>query len=176
MLGKMKKIITTLAVFVFLIGFSQQKEGKLTNIFSFANVYDYQPDDELLKNNPEQMILANESIRLITRLEIRDDTETYCFIKSLNTMDNTIHVYCFLAKENQWSVVNQDAPITSAIKLILQVLTADLLFDFANNNESFYKEINAIKSKAKDERGTLDIFKLAEVVQKNKGVLLKLKP
>ncbi|MDO4729515.1 MAG: hypothetical protein Q4B43_11000 [Bacteroidota bacterium] len=172
----MKRIITILAIFVFFTGFSQQKECKLTNIFSFANAYDYQQDDELLKNNPEQMVLANEAMKLITRLEIRDDTETYCFIKSLNTMDNTINVYCFLAEENRWNIANQDTPLTSAIKLVLQVLTADLLFDFANNNESFYKEINAIKSQAKDERGTLDIFKLAEVVQKNKGILLKLKP
>ncbi|MFJ1474031.1 hypothetical protein ACI76O_08735 [Capnocytophaga cynodegmi] len=171
----MKKIITILAIFVFFMGFSQQKEGKLTNIFSFVNAYDYQPDDELLKNNPEQIILVNEAMKLITRLEIKDDTDNYCFIKSLNTVDNTVSVYCFMTKENQWSIVNQDTSLISAIKLIMEVLTADLLFDFANNDESFYKEINTIKLQAKDERGILDIFKLAEVVQKNKIILSELK-
>ncbi len=169
----MKKIITIIAVFTFFLGNSQEKKGVITNVFSFVNAYDYQQNDELFNNNPEQIILANEGIKLITRLEIREE-ETYCFIKAFNSTNNTIEIHSFLFKNNQWNIINKETNLVTAVKSILKVVNADLLFDFANENQSFYKEIDRIKSFSKDKKGILDVFKLAKVVQDNKEVLQKL--
>jgi hypothetical protein len=62
----------------------------------------------------------------------------------------------------------------SSLKILIKTIKIDTFWDFYSpNNNPKYPEINKLKPLVKDADGVLNIYKLAEVIDKNKALLSK---
>lgn len=75
-------------------------------------------------------------------------------------------------KNNKWILL--DDSYIKPIENVLYKLKSDAFFEFYNNeNNPKYPEIDKLRALTKDSDGVLNIFKLAEVIEKNKKELAK---
>lgn len=196
-------IMKYLFLFFSVLLYSQQNkyESKMINSsasfqFKSASYYDYQINakktDSLYKEVqtgllPENLLsqkYANFFIKqdpkekkelvLYSRITLEYNLIRLYFIKfSLrenNKKNNQIFVY--QENKNGWVEAN-NSDIVQKIKTILS-LTNSAFSEFEiKENNSKYPEINKLKPLIRDADGTINLFKLAEIIEKNKKELAK---
>jgi hypothetical protein len=190
----MKNIFILIILLSFINSNSQTTittKAKFTNIFEFANIHDYtqKERDTLVVTNknianlPENLILSSlannpeSSIKLLTKFIVTYNNETHTYIKYNLVNKNEppkLEIIDIQMNTNKWEQNKFENLIFIPIKKILQFSNANILFEFYNKDDnSSYPEINKLKSLIKDDNNVLDIYKLADIIEKNKVSLTK---
>ncbi|GAA3769959.1 hypothetical protein [Flavobacterium ginsengiterrae] len=129
--------------------------------------------NNLLEVNKEMVL---NKISLFSKINIEYNQNTFCFIK-FKTIENNIiskaQIYVCKKENNTWKEYLETNKIIEKIKLVLLLKeNAFLQFEIKENNPK-YPEINNLKSQVTDSDGILNIYKLANVIEKNKSTLSK---
>jgi hypothetical protein len=198
----MRKLIFLICFLNFLNSNAQKYtniKAEMTNLFEFVNVYDYSDSDNKIEIsdtnttiNTETIIfqkikgkiniLSNKEIQslveLMTKFKIIYNNQTHIFIKykikEAKDIKENIEVIDIIYdgaiyKENE---IKDDVSI--AVEKILKYANASILFEFySSTDNSNFKDINSLKINVKDADGVLNIYKLAEELEKNKISLAK---
>ncbi|MFW0736272.1 hypothetical protein [Flavobacterium sp. T12S277] len=108
----------------------------------------------------------NDSVNIKSKIEFSSKNKKYLVLKFKEIGQNEkIDFLCF---ENN-TPVGLPYPYSSILKL-----QGKFLIEFySSENNSKYVEINKLKPLAKDPDGSLNIFKLADIIEKNKASLSK---
>ena len=165
--------------------------------FKKASYYDYQinaqKSDSIYQkvsegNKPEDLLTQKYSdfflksslderkeIILYSRITLEYNLSEYYYIKyALKDRKMTHKVAIFKKEGNIWKWLdNSDNKISEAITIILK-LQNEVFSQFeVDNDNPKYLEINQLKASVKDADNTLNIFKLADVIEKNSSRLSK---
>lgn len=180
---------------------NEYKSNKVNCIGSFqfkkASYYDYQinaqKSDSIYQkvsegNKPEDLLTQKYSdfflksslderkeIILYSRITLEYNLSEYYYIKyALKDKTMTHKVAIFKKEGNIWEWLdNSDNKISEAITIILK-LQNEVFSQFeVDNDNPKYLEINQLKASVKDADNTLNIFKLADVIEKNSSRLSK---
>ena len=180
---------------------SEYKSNKVNCVGSFqfkkASYYDYQinaqKSDSIYQkvsegNKPEDLLTQKYSdfflksslderkeIILYSRITLEYNLSEYYYIKyALKDKTMTHKVAIFKKEGNIWEWLdNSDNKISEAITIILK-LQNEVFSQFeVDNDNPKYLEINELKASVKDADNTLNIFKLADVIEKNSRRLSK---
>ena len=180
---------------------SEYKSNKVNCVGSFqfkkASYYDYQinaqKSDSIYQkvsegNKPEDLLTQKYSdfflksslderkeIILYSRITLEYNLSEYYYIKyALKDKTMTHKVAIFKKEGNIWEWLdNSDNKISEAITIILK-LQNEVFSQFeVDNDNPKYLEINELKASVKDADNTLNIFKLADVIEKNSSRLSK---
>jgi hypothetical protein len=129
--------------------------------------------NNLLEANKESVL---NKIALFSKITLEYNQDTYCFIKFKNIENNAISKTLFFVSKkesNVWKEYSETNKIIEKVKSILFLKeNAFSQFEISDNNPK-YAEINKLKPLVKDADGVLNIYKLAEVIEKNKVTLSK---
>ncbi|MDO4230307.1 MAG: hypothetical protein Q4C98_10865 [Capnocytophaga sp.] len=199
----MKTIFLVTLFLAFNSIYSQEKYNgkKINSIATFqfkkASYYDYQINARqsdsiyskvLNTNAPEGLLSKRHSdflsennskekseIILYSRITIEYNLSQYYFIKYALRDEKTIHKIAIFKKNgNDWNWLEYpDNNISKSIVIILS-LENDIFSAFeVSEIDNNYPEINRLKPLTKDADGTLNLFKLAKVIEENKNILSK---
>lgn len=199
----MKHFFLIILSFSFQCIFSQKdyigKEIKATASFQFkkSSYYDYQINakhsDSIYSkkmniNTPEGLLTQKHSsffeqnpeeqkeIVLYSRITLKYNISEYYFIKyGLKVQEKITHkTALFERKNNNWIWLDniENSILKSVLTLLKLKNNAFAQFEIEEENTDF-PEINRLKIQAKDADGTLNLFKLAEVIEKNRSTLSK---
>ncbi len=178
------------------------KQGKITfnKEYTYANLYDYKTNaskedsiitsflsttipEGLLTNNYSTELSNNKKdsvvfeIILYSKLVVDINMERICLIKYKTQLENRKSKDKLLkaAKTgDSWTLLSTS---NTEIKLLEQIVlktSVNMLFQFYNyRDDPNYEEINRLKPEIKDDKGVINIKKLAEVISKNRAVLQK---
>ena len=127
--------------------------------------------DFFLKSTPDE----RKEIILYSRIILEYNLSEYYYIKyALKDRKMTHKVAVFKKEGNIWKWLdNSDNKISEAITIILKLQNeAFSQFEVDDDNPK-YLEINQLKASVKDADNTLNIFKLADVIEKNSSRLSK---
>ena len=127
--------------------------------------------DFFLKSTPDE----RKEIILYSRIILEYNLSEYYYIKyALKDRKMTHKVAIFKKEGNIWKWLdNSDNKISEAITIILKLQNeAFSQFEVDDDNPK-YLEINQLKASVKDADNTLNIFKLADVIEKNSSRLSK---
>ena len=127
--------------------------------------------DFFLKSTPDE----RKEIILYSRMTLEYNLSEYYYIKyALKDRKMTHKVAIFKKEGNIWEWLdNSDNKISKAITIILKLQNeAFSQFEVDDDNPK-YLEINQLKASVKDADNTLNIFKLADVIEKNSSRLSK---
>ena len=127
--------------------------------------------DFFLKSTPDE----RKEIILYSRIILEYNLSEYYYIKyALKDRKMTHKVAIFKKEGNIWEWLdNSDNKISEAITIILKLQNeAFSQFEVDDDNPK-YLEINQLKASVKDADNTLNIFKLADVIEKNSSRLSK---
>ena len=127
--------------------------------------------DFFLKSTPDE----RKEIILYSRIILEYNLSEYYYIKyALKDRKITHKVAIFKKEGNIWKWLdNSDNKISEAITIILKLQNeAFSQFEVDDDNPK-YLEINQLKASVKDADNTLNIFKLADVIEKNSSRLSK---
>ena len=127
--------------------------------------------DFFLKSTPDE----RKEIILYSRMTLEYNLSEYYYIKyALKDRKKTHKVAIFKKEGNIWEWLdNSDNKISEAITIILKLQNeAFSQFEVDDDNPK-YLEINQLKASVKDADNTLNIFKLADVIEKNSSRLSK---
>ena len=127
--------------------------------------------DFFLKSTPDE----RKEIILYSRIILEYNLSEYYYIKyALKDRKMTHKVAIFKKEGNIWKWLdNSDNKISEAITIILKLQNeAFSQFEVDDDNPK-YLEINQSKASVKDADNTLNIFKLADVIEKNSSRLSK---
>ena len=127
--------------------------------------------DFFLKSTPDE----RKEIILYSRIILEYNLSEYYYIKyALKDRKKTHKVAIFKKEGNIWEWLdNSDNKISEAITIILKLQNeAFSQFEVDDDNPK-YLEINQLKASVKDADNTLNIFKLADVIEKNSSRLSK---
>ena len=127
--------------------------------------------DFFLKSTPDE----RKEIILYSRMTLEYNLSEYYYIKyALKDRKMTHKVAIFKKEGNIWKWLdNSDNKISEAITIILKLQNeAFSQFEVDDDNPK-YLEINQLKASVKDADNTLNIFKLADVIEKNSSRLSK---
>lgn len=126
--------------------------------------------DHFIKQNPKE----KKELVLYSRITLEYNLIKLYFIKfSLrenNKKNNKIAVY--QENNNSW-IEPSDSKIIQKVKTILKLTNSAFSQFEIKENDSKHPEINKLKPLIRDADGTINIFKLAEIVEKNKKELAK---
>lgn len=127
----------------------------------------------LLEANKETVL---NKISLFSKMTLEYNQEYFSIIKFKTIEGNSISktIFFISKKENDiWEEYTNTNLILENVKLILLLNeNAFSQFEISENNPE-YPEINKLKPLIKDADGVLNIYKLAEIIEKNKGSLSK---
>ena len=127
--------------------------------------------DFFLKSTPDE----RKEIILYSRIILEYNLSEYYYMKyALKDRKITHKVAIFKKEGNIWKWLdNSDNKISEAITIILKLQNeAFSQFEVDDDNPK-YLEINQLKASVKDADNTLNIFKLADVIEKNSSRLSK---
>lgn len=129
--------------------------------------------NDLLAINKENVL---NKITLFSKITLEYNQDSYCIIKFKDIENNSISkIQFFVSKKesNIWKEYSQTNKIIEKIKSILFLKENSFSqFEISEDNPN-YPEINKLKPLVKDADGVLNIYKLADVVEKNKASLSK---
>lgn len=137
-------------------------EGLLTQKFN-----------DFFEANKEKVL---NKISLYSKITIQYNQENYCLIKYRTIQNISIsktQIYVCKKENNIWKEYLNKNKIIEKIKLVLLLKeNAFAQFEITEDNLK-YPEINKLKSFAKDADGVLNLYKLANLIEKNQIVLSK---
>ncbi|MFK8298972.1 hypothetical protein ACI76O_11505 [Capnocytophaga cynodegmi] len=144
---------------------------KILNINTPEGLLTQKNSNFFLNNSSEEQ----KEIVLYSRIFIEYNLSQYYFIKYALRDENTIHKIAVFKKDgNNWNWLERPGNDISKSILTILSLNNDAFSEFevseTNNN---YPEINRLKPLTKDVDGTLNLFKLAKVIEENKNILSK---
>ncbi len=144
------------------VNYEKTPEGLLTQ--SFSNLFVLNQDSII-----NQLVVYSKII-------ISYNQKEWCFIK-FKTKEKELlsknQVFILSKSDSLWNKKDSINEIINSVKTILSLKNnAFLQFEVAEDNPS-YPEINKLKPLVKDADGVLNIFKLADVIEKNKSILGK---
>lgn len=180
------------------------QKGKISfnKEYSYANLYDYKinasKEDSLitgklsssipeglltdeyiadLLNNKQDSI--NFEILMNSRLLIDINTERICLIKyktRSNTTASEDKIFKAVRTGTNWRKLTDSNNEIQLLEQILLDTNVNMLFQFYNyRDDPKYADINRLKPEIKDDKGVINIKKLAEVISNNKAALSKYK-
>lgn len=177
-LNKIKKLILVLSFFLGINLFAQDIEYNFgLNNFSYCSFYKYKIDKSFssnnsflnkLKNDYETTNFFNEDnqLNILSAISFSRNGNTEMIIRYQKVENEQISYHYFYSDEKLKSKFGKVENILA--------LKNDIFWQFYNNtNNSHFPEINRLKPQVKDADGTLNLFKLAEVIEKNKSTLSK---
>lgn len=146
--------------------------SKKMNINTPEGLLTQKHSDFLQKNSSEEQ----KEIILYSRITIEYNLSLYYFIKyGLKNKSNiTPKIAIFKRKEDDWIWIdNVDNKISKSILTILKLKNSAFAQFEIEEKDTDYPEINRLKPQVKDADGTLNLFKLSEVIEKNISTLSK---
>ena len=178
------------------------KKGKISfnKEYSYTNLYDYKinasKEDSIitrkLSSSIPEGLLTDQYIAAISnnkqdsisfeilmnsRLLVDINAERICLIKYKTRSNTKVSedkiFHAINAGENWEELTNSNVEIQFLEQIVLGT-DVNMLFQFYNyRDDPEYADINRLKPQVKDDKGTINIKKLAEVVSKNKTALQK---
>lgn len=178
------------------------EQGKISfnKEYSYANIYDYQinasKEDSLITRKlstkiPEGLITelysgelmnnAKDSISfeiiMKSRLLVDMNNNRVCFIKyktRSNTSTSEEKIFKAIRESDNWTTLENSNTEIELLEQIVLGTSVNMLFQFYNyRDDAAYKDLNKLKPQVKNEKGVLNIKKLAEVIANNKTLLEK---
>lgn len=177
-LSKIKVHIFILLSCCGINGLAQNTEYNFNlNDFSYCSFYKYKIDKSFnsdnsflnkLKNNYQSKNFFNEKnhLNILSAISFSWNENLEMIIRYQKIENKQVSYHYFYSNEN----------LKSTFAKIENVLTLknDIFWQFYNDTDnSNFSEINILKPQVKDADGTLNIFKLAEIIEKNSGLLSK---
>lgn len=127
----------------------------------------------LLSTNRDEI---QNKISVLSKITVEYNQKKYCFIKFKIVQKeevSKVSVFVLEKQKETWKENTISNKIIQNIKLVLSLKEdAFSQFEIQENNPE-YPEINKLKPLVKDTDGVLNIYKLAEVIEKNKTALAK---
>jgi hypothetical protein len=121
------------------------------------------------------LIGDNKNMTPLLKYKYREKNIDKIFFKYLITENNLQKYVTTMYKKTD--VIINDTPTNTYDETILslfKLISANVFIQFSNNNDNpKYPVINKLKPLVKDADGVLNIYKLAEVIEKNKASLSK---
>ena len=144
------------------INISNSPEGLITKKF-----------EEKLKANIEKI---TNKISLFSKFTFEYNQNTFCVIKFKFIEDSKpskIQIFISKKENNIWKIYAENNDIIHKFKSVLFLKeNAFAQFEMNEKNDK-YLEINKLKPLVKDADGILNIYKLGEIIEKNKASLSK---
>lgn len=177
-LSKMKTHIMILSLFCGMSTLAQDTEYSFNlNEFSYCSFYKYKIDKSFNSDNSFLNKLKNDyqsknffgeenQLNILSAMSFSWNGNLEMIIRYQKIENEQISYHYFYSDEKLKLKFNK-------IEKIL-TLKNDIFWQFYNNtNNSNFPEINRLKPQVKDADGTLNLFKLAEIIDKNKTILSK---
>lgn len=135
---------------------------------------DLEKDSEIIGLINQTGYNQNE-INPIFRFTFRSNNHFYTVLKFSKTVDENMFITKLFLKENDtWEIVDKSSAEPESFYKVLSSIKINFLETITNiGGNSNFPEINKLKPIFKDENGILDIYKLADVIEKNKTLLSK---
>jgi hypothetical protein len=135
---------------------------------------DFETDSEAI-NLISQTGSAIVEINPILRFTFKIDGKLYTIFKfSKKINENELTTKLFINENNEWKIVNASPKDVEAFYKTFSSIKLNFLQNIINvGNDNKFPEINNLKSSFKDENGILNIYKLANTIEKNKVLLSK---
>ena len=178
------------------------KKGKISfnKEYSYANLYDYKinasKEDSIIARKlsstiPEGLLtdqyiadLSNNKqdsisfeIVMNSRLLVDINAERICLIKYKTRTNATVSedkIFQAVKTGEDWKELTNSNEEIQLLEQILHDTNVNILFQFYNyRDDPEYADINSLKPQVKDDKGIINIKKLAEVVSKNNTALQK---
>lgn len=174
-----KKMKTLVVIFLFGTMLSAQNVEYNFNFndFSYCSFYEYKIDKSFNSDNSFLNQLKNEydkksfftgdnQLEILSAVSFLWESNPVMIICYQKTENKQVSTHYFYSRDDLKMNFNK-------IEIVLR-LTNDAFWQFYNDiNNRDFPEINRLKSLAKDADGMLNLFKLAEIIEKNKNSLSK---
>ena len=138
------------------------------------------PEGILTQKFNDKLIINAEKIlnklSLFSKINIEYNQIIFCIIKFKTIEENKISKIQLIVskKENNiWKEFNGTNQIVEKLKLILYLKEEAFAQFEMSENYTKHPEINKLKPLVKDADGVLNIYKLSDIIQKNKTLLYK---
>lgn len=138
------------------------------------NYDDLETDSEIINLIGQSGALIDE-VNPIFRFIFKNHDQIYTILKFAKKInDNEVTTKLFLKENNEWKIISVPSKDVEVFYKTFSSMKTIFLQNIINvGNDKNFTAINNLKSSFKDENGIINIYKLADVIEKNKSTLSK---